>query len=1423
MGTRRPDGRTTDESSEFRLETLEPRLLFSADLPFAALGPLADGAFAPAVAPLDTAAGLARDVTEGADGVAAAASSPNELVIVYADVPDLERLLADLAREGGAARDIVVLAASDSDGTSADAALARLGAVLDGRENLTAVHLISHGADGALALGGVTVDTLDLLANAGAVAGWGDAFADGADLLLYGCDIAASADGRAFVDTLAALSGADVAASDDVTGAAAAGGDWRLEYARGSVSHDIATGVALRDDFAGTLATTHTVSSLADVPPGDPGYAGTLRWALEQANDGDDIAFGVAGTIALQSALPPVAVTVTIDATTLPGYAGSPLVVLDGTAAGTDADGLFFEVGSDASTLRGLAIVNFGGHGLVLETANNHVVQANHIGTDGTRAMGNGSDGIHVILSSGNLLGGPDRSDGNVVSGNGGNGIVLTDRFSSFNEIQNNLIGTDAAGELDFGNGGTGIALYNGSHDNRIGGTAGFGNVVSGNSGDGILISAPGADGNVIGDNLVGLAADGTTALGNARHGIVLYQGPQGNLIGTDGIDGAPNVVSSNGADGIVIDGAGGTDTKDNLVAGNLVGTDAGGTLARGNGTSGIALFGGARENTIGGTGVRANVISANGHGGVYIGDAGTDGNRIVGNRIGTDIHGTADLGNTFSGIGIVGDASGNVIGGDASAGMGNLISGNGAHGVEVAGGGTAANTVAGNRIGLDAIGTGRLGNGGDGVHVDLATGTRVGGAANGAGNVISANGGHGITIAGALDTRVDGNVVGTSADGAIDLGNGGNGVTISDGATSTRVGDDVSDTAAGTANVISANVGAGIAVLGAATVDNAFLGNVLERNGGLGIDLNGDGVDAVGEPDADPGANSGIGRPTITRVGTDENGRVEIRGEIETTPDTLVRVDVYATGSPDPSGHGGAQRHLGSVAATTDENGRAGGLLVVNALLLEGESVTATLTRSNADGTPAETSEFAANVVARELNVEPVVTSDAFDAPENVALVGTVEASDANGDAPVFSIVGGADAARFTIDAASGALAFIDAPDAEAPSDANGDGVHALRVSVSDGYLSSERDVTVRVTDVDETDVGVPIDVDSTVDGVAENAAFGSAVGVTASASDADVTDAVSYALTDDAGGRFAIDTASGVVTVAAGLDHETASSHAITIEARSTDGSSATRDIVIAVGDVNEFSVDAVADMDATADAIEEDAMIGTAVGVTARATDGDGTDAVSYALTDDAGGRFAIDATSGVVTVAAELDHEATSSHAITIEARSTDGSSATRDIVIAVGDVNEFSVDAVADMDATADAVEEDAMIGTAVGVTARATDGDGTDAVSYALTDDAGGRFAIDATSGVVTVAAELDHEATSSHAITIEARSTDGSSTTRDIVIAVGDVNEFSVDAVVDMDATVDAVEEDAMIGTAVGVTARATDGDGTDAVSYAL
>ena len=166
---------------------------------------------------------------------------------------------------------------------------------------------------------------------------------------------------------------------------------------------------------------------------------------------------------------------------------------------------------------------------------------------------------------------------------------------------------------------------------------------------------------------------------------------------------------------------------------------------------------------------------------------------------------------------------------------------------------------------------------------------------------------------------------------------------------------------------------------------------------------------------------------------------------------------------------------------------------------------------------------------------------------------------------------------------------------------------------------------------------------------------------------------------------------------------------------------------------------------------------------MGVTAYATDPDGGDTVSYSLDDDAGGRFTIDSNTGVVTVAGALDAETATSHNITIRATSSDTSFSTVTLSIAVGDIDEFDTGAVTDADAGANTVAEDAESGTAVGVTGLATDADATDTVSYTLDDDAGGLFAIDANTGVVTVAGGLDYETASSHTITMRATSTDGS------------------------------------------------------------
>jgi hypothetical protein len=266
---------------------------------------------------------------------------------------------------------------------------------------------------------------------------------------------------------------------------------------------------------------------------------------------------------------------------------------------------------------------------------------------------------------------------------------------------------------------------------------------------------------------------------------------------------------------------------------------------------------------------------------------------------------------------------------------------------------------------------------------------------------------------------------------------------------------------------------------------------------------------------------------------------------------------------------------------------------------------------------------------------------------------------------------------------------------------------------------------------------------------------------------------------LSDDAGGLFTIDANTGVITVANALDYETATSHSVTVLATSSDTSISSQNFTINVTDINEFvAIGAVSDNDESANTVTENALVGDTVGITALATDADGTDTVTYSLSDDAGGLFTIDANTGVITVANALDYETATSHSVTVLATSSDTSTSSQAFTINVTDVNESAIGAVSDINATANTVAEDAVNGTVVGITALATDADGTDTVTYSLSDDAGGLFTIDANTGVVTIASALDYETAMSHNITVLATSDDTSTASQVFSITVSDVND---------------------------------------------
>lgn len=369
------------------------------------------------------------------------------------------------------------------------------------------------------------------------------------------------------------------------------------------------------------------------------------------------------------------------------------------------------------------------------------------------------------------------------------------------------------------------------------------------------------------------------------------------------------------------------------------------------------------------------------------------------------------------------------------------------------------------------------------------------------------------------------------------------------------------------------------------------------------------------------------------------------------------------------------------------------------------------------------------------------------------------------------------------------------------------------------------------QVATVAQKPVSATLDADPSENRIEESSADFTATGITAKASDLNAADTIAFSLTENAGGRFAIDPQTGVIRVAnsALLDAETSQSHSVTVQATSSDGSFTTATFTIIIEDDNsEFAASMPADSDATANQVSETTANGSTVGVTAISNDADISDSVTYSLDNNAGGRFTIDPQTGIIAVAndALLDAETSQNHSVTVKATSSDGSFTTTTFIIIIEDDNsEFAASTPVDSNTAANLVNESAVNDSAVGVTANGPDNDVSDAVTYSLDDSAGGRFAIDPTTGTIRVAdsALLDAETTLNHSVTVRTTSADGSSSSATFTIAISDDRtEHSVST-----PTINSgvVAHGAADGVVTNATASATDADisDSDGITFSL
>jgi hypothetical protein len=569
--------------------------------------------------------------------------------------------------------------------------------------------------------------------------------------------------------------------------------------------------VSLPGGFSRGFHTTAAAASTLLVTNINDNGAGSLRQAIldANANPGPDVInFSINSgvqRIILSSPLPAISDPLTIDGTTQPGFAGTPILEIrpDDQVIG---DGLTITAGN--SVVRGLVLNKFRGHAITIQTGGGNVVEGNHIGTEvsGDVAASNLQNGVFILTSTNNRIGGLTPAARNVISGNFGNGVHMA-LGASGNLVQGNYIGVNASGTAALPN-ETGVIIFNNAPNNTIGGTTSSArNVISGNRMNGIQIENN-SDANVVQGNFVGTNAAGDAAINNISVNIRVA-GCNNTRIG--GPSSSPGTPPGNVVLGIFV--VGGTET---LVQGNLIGTNATGTAKLSNFGMGVTVWGDA---IVGGsTPGTGNVISGFSTG---IATANSGGGAILGNYIGTDITGTQAIANT-RGISIGSNIKDTKIGGTTSAEK-NVISGNGT-GIEIQFNNAI---VKGNFIGTDVNGTSALPNTSNGISImGNSVGNVIGGAQPGEANTIAFNGGNGITVFantipgfGPTKNIVRGNSIHSNVGLGIDLGS--DHVTLNDSGDS----DSGPNGLQNHPNILSVMTGATSLIQGTlnSTADNAF------------------------------------------------------------------------------------------------------------------------------------------------------------------------------------------------------------------------------------------------------------------------------------------------------------------------------------------------------------------------------------------------------------------------------------------------------------------------------------------------------------------------------------------------------------------------------------------------------------------------
>ena len=401
-------------------------------------------------------------------------------------------------------------------------------------------------------------------------------------------------------------------------------------------------------------------------------------------------------------------------------------------------------------------------------------------------------------------------------------------------------------------------------------------------------------------------------------------------------------------------------------------------------------------------------------------------------------------------------------------------------------------------------------------------------------------------------------------------------------------------------------------------------------------------------------------------------------------------------------------------------------------------------------DGTNTTIEEITINVINDDEPASIAATLSASSFAENAAVgesIASINATDPEGNSVTFTLSGtGSD--NFSIDA-SGNITLASALDYEAATS------YELTVVADDGTYASTEVITISVADVDEAP---SLSATVAFNAFLENTATGTTI-ATSSATDPEAG-AITYSLSGTGSENFSV-SSDGTVTLASGLDYETATAYAITLTA-SDGANSVSETLTINVGDINEAPS---LTNSLAASSFAENVATGTTI-ATASASDPE-AQSITYSLSGTGSDKFAVDS-AGNITLSSALDYETTTSYALTLTA--SDGTNSTSNTInVSVDDVIELSIA----LASSTISLSEAASSGTSVTTTSTTTDGSAT--VSYSLSGTGSDKFAV-SSDGTITTAASLDYETTSSYSLTLTA--SDGTNTvTETLTVSITDVN----------------------------------------------